>query len=226
MSYQAEYSEYNDFNRFQNLDSIETKILQHLIYSESKHANNFWKLLKYATLNALSEDNLTTAEKLALICNDSGYPTDKRVFLAPFIDDAWDTQCSSVYIFTEKITPVDHTRATVVVTVEIITHSKVAVINGDGDPLLNDQANPNDTNDVGEVIVPIKNRETVLLKSVLAELNGLYLDGIGYLQFNKIKDSVNSEVSMPLFNSRSFYGHTIKFVMELSGVSSSGCIGF
>ena len=112
---------------------------------------------------------------------------------------------------------------------ELVTHAKVATINGDGDPLLNPEANPNDSNEEGEVIVPIKNRETVLLKSVLAELNGLYLDGIGYLQMNKFDadhNEVTGEVSMPLFSSRSFYGHSIKFLMEISGVSGSGDIGW
>ena len=224
--YQAEYSAYNDMNRFENLDGLEVKILEHLIYSQTKHANIFWKLLKYSTLNALSEPDVPLADRLALVNNDNGYPTDKRVFLAPFVDDAWDTQCSSVYIFLERIKPTNHTAATVVLTVEIITHSKVAVINGDGDPELNPQANPNDSDASGNIIVPIKNRETVLLKSVLAELNGLYLDGIGYLQMNKFDDGITGEVSMPLFNSRSFYGHTVKFVMQLSGVSSSGGVGF
>ena len=97
MKYQAEYSEYNDMNRYENLDSIESKILQHLIYSTTKHANNFWKLLKYATLNALSEPDLTIQERLDLVNRDSGYPTDKRVFLSPFIDDAWDVQLLSLW---------------------------------------------------------------------------------------------------------------------------------
>lgn len=235
--YQAEYSEYNDMNRYENLDSVETKILQHLIYSNTKHANNFWKLLKYNTLNALSEPDLTVAERLELVNNDSGYPTDKRVFLAPFVDDAWAEQCSSAYIFMERINPVNASTSFVTITVELVTHSKVAVVNGDGDPLLNEEANPNDTNEEGEVIVPIKNRESILVKSILAELNGLYLDGIGYLQMNTLahgpqsKDgygnkTISGEVSMPLFSSRSFYGHSIKFVMEISGVSGSGWVGF
>ena len=229
MRYQAEYSEYNDMNRFENLDSLETKVLQHLVYSNTKHANNFWKLLKYATLDALAQDDVSLADRINLISADCGYPTDKRVFLAPFIDDAWDAQCSSAYIFVDKIKPMDHTRAAVVLTVELVTHAKVAVINGDGDPVLNPQANPNDTNEQEQVIVPIKNRETILVKSVLAELNGLYIDGIGYLQLNKIGSDDKSElggVTMPLFSSRSFYGHSIKFVVEISGVSGSGGYGY
>ena len=88
--YKAEYSDYTLYNRFENLDGIETKILEHLIYSESKHANNLWKLLKYNTLNALSLDDVTVRERLQLVNNDSGYPVDKRVFLSPFMDDAWE----------------------------------------------------------------------------------------------------------------------------------------
>lgn len=235
--YKAEYSDYTSYNRFENLDGIETKILEHLIYSESKHANNLWKLLKYNTLNALSLDDVTVRERLQLVNNDSGYPVDKRVFLSPFMDDAWEVQCSSVYIFTERIKPIDPMKAVIGITVETVTHSKISVISGDGDPDLNETkvdkngnitrfgANPNDTDNQGSIVVPVKNRETVLVKSLLAELNGLYLDGIGYLDFAP-GEQVPSEVRMPLFNNRSFYGHTIQFRVELSGVSGSGNYGF
>lgn len=235
--YKAEYSEYTLYNRFENLDSIETKILEHLLYSETKHANNFWKLLKYPDLNALSQPDLTKAQRLELINNDSGYPDNKRVFLSPFMDDAWEVQCSSVYIFTERIKPIDPMKAVVGITVETVTHSKISVINGDGDPDLNEDqrnddgqiirygANPNDTDEKGSIVVPMKNRETVLMKSLLAELNGLYLDGVGYLAMSPI-DPEKAEVSMPLFNSRSFYGHSLRFLIEVSGVSSSGAEGY
>lgn len=235
--YKAEYSDYTLYNRFENLDSIETKVLEHLIYSTSKHANNFWKLLKHNTLNALSLPDVSIEERLELVNNDSGYPDNKRVFLSPFMDDAWEVQCSSVYIFTERIKPIDPMKAVVGITVETVTHSKISIINGDGDPDLNENkvddqgnivqygANPNDTNNQGSIVVPVKNRETVLIKSLLAELNGLYLDGIGYLALAP-NSLVPSEVKMPLFNSRSFYGHSLQFIVEVSGVSSSGEYGY
>lgn len=81
-----EYSEFNDFNRFQNLDGIEAKIVEHLVNSESKHAQTIWKLLKYNDLNALSKPNLTKKEREALICFDNGYGNTKRVFFQPFVD--------------------------------------------------------------------------------------------------------------------------------------------
>ena len=226
MGYKAEYSDYNEMNRFENLDSIEDKILQHLLHHETKHTNNIWKLLKYATLNALSEADVSLPDRLSLINKDTGYPTDKRVFLSPFVDDAWAVECSSLYIFVDKIKPIDHTRAAIYVTVETVTHSKISVINGDGDLDLNPDANPNDSDINNEVIVDIKNRETVLVKSLLAELNGLYLDGIGYLQMNKLENDVSGDVSMPLFNGRSYYGHRINFVVEMSGISESADWGY
>ena len=226
MEYKAEYSDYNEMNRFENLDSIEDKILQHLIHHETKHSKNIWKLLKYATLNALSEADVPLSDRLSLINKDTGYPTDKRVFLSPFVDDAWAVECSSLYIFVDKIKPIDHTRAAIYVTVETVTHSKISVINGDGDSDLNPDANPNDSDINNEVIVDIKNRETVLVKSLLAELNGLYLDGIGYLQMNKLENDVSGDVSMPLFNGRSYYGHRINFVVEMSGISESADWGY
>ena len=226
MEYKAEYSDYNEMNRFANLDSIEDKILQHLLHHKTKHTKNIWKLLKYATLNALSEEEVSLSDCLSLINKDTGYPTDKRVFLSPFVDDAWAVECSSLYIFVDKIKPIDHTRAAIYVTVETVTHSKISVINGDGDSDLNPDANPNDSDINNEVIVDIKNRETVLVKSLLAELNGLYLDGIGYLQMNKLENDVSGDVSMPLFNGRSYYGHRINFVVEMSGISESADWGY
>ena len=152
------YSEFNDFNRFQNLDGIEAKIVEHLVHSQSKHADLFWKILKYNDLFALNQPTVTEAERWQLVNNDNGESTNKRVFFSPFVDDAWEVQCSSVYIFVDSIDPTDHLRATIGVTVETIVHSKISAIAGDGDPILNPQANPNDSNEQGSIVVPFKNR--------------------------------------------------------------------
>lgn len=215
-----EYSQYNDFNRYQNLDGISAKIVEHLVASQSKHAQMFWKILKYNELNALSKKNLTQSERKDLIFHDNGQTTDKRVFFAPFIDDAWQEQCSSVYIYVDKIYPVDHLKSIVGIKVEVVVHSKISTINGDGDMELNSDANPNDSDKEGNIVVAFKNRATVLLKCVLAELNGLYLDGIGYLQLNTRLLS-DSQAQSNLWNRRAFWGYSVQFAMMLSGVSDS-----
>ena len=141
------------------------------------------------------------------------------------VQDAWQEQCSSLYVYVEQIVPQDHLKAAIGVTIETVVHAKIAAVRGDGDPSLNKEANPNDSDSEGNIVVAFKNRATVLLKSILAELNGLYIDGIGYLQFNT-KLSLKSKTEMPLFNNRSYYGHATMFGMMLSGVSDSGNIGF
>lgn len=217
----------NENNRFQNLDGIEDKIVNYLIDSQSSHARNFWRLLKYDSLDALSQPNLTRKERKDLVWNDNGESTNKRVFLAPFIDDAWQQQCASVYIYVDEVIPTNHLLSKVIVTVETVVHSKISNVSGNGDPYLNpdQKANPNDSDDQGNIVVAVKNRATVLLKSILAELSGVYFDGVGYLQFTQEKDKISMS-KLSLWNSKSYYGHVIKFVMDVSGTSNSSDIGF
>ena len=97
------YSTYNSLNRFENLDSLETKIINHLVNSTSKHADIFWKILKYDDLHALSKPPLDKQARLELINNDNGESKSKRLFLTPRNDDGQVDQCSSVYIYVENI---------------------------------------------------------------------------------------------------------------------------
>lgn len=233
MGYQAEYSDYSVFNRFENLDGIEAKIIQHLINSNSKHADNIWKLLKYGTLDALNLPTVEKDERKNLICTDNGNKDDKRVFVQPFSGDAWPEQCSFICVHVGPIDPVNHMEAVVDVIVDVVTHNSIAVINGNYD-ILDPQANPNDSNEVsdaeGSIVVAFKNRETVLLKSVLAELNGLYLDGNGYIQLNAKKNmNVNSAPvgsQIEYLTTQKFYNHRVHFYMGISGVSESGDVGY
>lgn len=144
--------------------------------------------------------------------------SNKRVFLSPFVDDGWTVQCSSVYIFVENIYPTNHLQSTIEVTVETITHSKIAVVYNNAEEESDVGANPNDFDENGNLIVDRKNRETMLLRCLIAELNGLYIDGIGYLQLNA-QGGLPGKVEMPLFNNRSFYGHATTFIVNMSGVS-------
>lgn len=151
---------------------------------------------------------------------NNGQSTDKRVFIQPFVDDAWSEQCSSIYVFVDNIRPTSHLESVVGVTVEIIVHSKISVISGDGDEILNPEANPNDSDRQGNIVVAWKNRATVLLKSILAELNGFYVDGVGELTLDQ-NVTPDSKVELNLWNHRSFYGYTVKFNTKLAGVSDN-----
>jgi len=235
-----DYSEFSEFNRFQNIDGIEWKVIDHLVKSKSKHADLLWKILKYDTLDALSKPSVPENERRELVCTDNGDQTTKRLFMSPIMDDALTQQCSFVRIYVEDIFPIDHLKATVGVTVEAITHQKVSLVTGDGDPFLNPKANPNDyaADDQSSIVVWYKNRLTVLLKCILAELNGLYLDGIGYLQLNdKLQwyNDNNTPNSGKSFDggylrydsfSEAFYRYRVTFGMVMAGMSSNSDIGY
>lgn len=225
-----EYStKYLAANRLSNLDGIESKIITHLIDSQTHYAEDIWRLLKYADEDALSKPALTREEKEALVFSGNNGAPDAtkaaRVFLAPFVDDAWQEQGSSLYVYVAEIVPIDRNRAEVMVNIEAIVHSQTSVVRGNGDPYLNPDANPNDSDSEGNLVVALKNRATALVKDVVAEMNGMYLDGIGYLFMQPLK-SLKGGVKKLLWNSRSFYGHCVSFVMEMSGVSDRPSIGY
>ena len=57
----------------------------------------------------------------------------------------------------------------------------------------------------------------------------MYIDGVGYLvldNFDARGEKVRGKATMPLFNNRSFYGHSVKFLTEISGVSDDSNIGY
>lgn len=220
--YQGSYDEMSNYNRFTNLDSIEWKIISHLLYSQTKNAQNIWKILKYPTMDCLFKDNVSLEERYALIDTEDGQETNKRVFLSRYVDDAWTEQCAHLHIYIDGIFPINHEVAVVNIALETISHSKIIKIMGDADaqdinPLL-PNPNPNDSDKKGEAVVLYKNRESVLLKSVIAELNGLYLDGIGYFQFNQ-KTNIHNNSQQNLWNGRTYLGHVTKMAMLVSGLA-------
>ena len=216
-------------NRLPNLDGIEAKLITHLIKSESHYAQDIWRLLKYNGMDALSKPALTQDEKRALVfTTDNGQPDDvrqTRVFMAPFVDDAWQEQCSSLYVYVAAAQPLDRMRVEVTVNIEVVVHSQTSVINGNGDPDLNPDANPNDSDSEGNLVVAFKNRATALLKDIIAEFNGLYLDGVGYLFFAPLQ-LAKAKAESSLWNTRAFFGHRISLVTEMSGVSPNNNFGF
>ena len=109
--------------------------------------------------------------------------------------------------------------------IETIVHSKISVIAAESDE--DPTANPNDYTEADKEnqFVYYKNRESVLLKHILAEFQGLLVDGVGFLQFNQNTSYyVNSVLS--LWNNRAYYGHFTKLAIDMSGISSDSRRGF
>jgi len=232
-----EYDQYNNFNRFSNIDGIEAKIIEHLIHSKTKYANTIWQLLKYPSKEALWQEVPTEKERMALVEGavsslEESETKEKRLFCKPFSDDAIKDECSVLCFYIGEIYPVDATQSVVSLIAEIATHNHINLVSGEADFVAHPEVtNPNDyyytDNDVP--VVQYKSRESLLLKCVLAELNGLFIDGVGYIQFNTHQQvdgrNVASKVSMSVYDGRSFFGHKIQFNILMSGISENPAIG-
>lgn len=202
------------FNRFVNLDSIEDRIINFLINSTTKNAERIWKLLKYETLDALTRDNLTKKEKIELIYRGEKNQTDKRIFMQSYLDDAFVTQCSLLKIYVDSVVPMNHLMSIVNIGIDIMSHSKIQVVYNDS---IDDIENPDLYREIESTIV-YKNRNTVLLKCILAELNGANIEGVGQLQFNQ-KASVFNQSRSGIFDNKNYNGSKNIFAVNMSGVS-------
>ena len=226
MENQWGYNDYVAYNRYPNLDGIEYKIAKHLINSKTTHADLFWKILKYDTDNALTLDAVSKADRKSLFnTGSSGDYTGKRLFITPRSEDAQGDQCSSVYIYLDEITPVNAMESVVTIAIDTCVYTMIGVVSWDYDDLLNPNSNPNEDAREDTILVPYKNRESVLLKSILAELNGLYLDGVGELSFSSFS-GVNAKVDRPNQQKDKYFGHHIILTMRISGLSTNPDYGY
>lgn len=162
-----------NFNKFNNLDSIETRVIEYIRDTQTDDCERIWKLLKYSDTKALYRDTLSAEEKNELIYRDAD-EKKCRVFNFRFIEDNFLETCSLIKVYIYGITPINHLLSTVHIGIDIMSHNKLSnVYNDNGDVL--------DGGRLVESNVPIKNRNTIILKSILSTLNGANIQGMGVL---------------------------------------------
>ena len=200
------------FNKFINIDSIDTRIVNYLRDSESKEAERIWKLLKYSDMRALFQEPLTKKEKNELIYRDKDQ-NSKRVFTMPLVEDSMTETCSLLKIYISSIEPTDHLRAIVNIAIDILSHNKLNNVYNDSNDILEEGR------EVEEDIV-VKNRNNILLKSILGILNGANVEGVGMLQFNQ---SLTKESQMKNYsnNKTNFYGYSLVMSCIMSGMGEA-----
>lgn len=215
------YDNTSEFNRYTNLDGLEWRIINALVKSDTKHAKKLWKMLKYNTADCISnpEDcpELSTKEKYAMIDRDNAEASGKKIFMAPFIDDAWTEQSARLDVYVSDINPTNHVVSNVGITIEVIVHNKINNIYGDAD-IDNEESNPSEIDSDGNVIISSKSRATTMLKCILSELNGKFVDGVGMLQLNETM-SMRSNARSYVWNNRSYFGYAITFFTSMGAPS-------
>ena len=203
-----------NFNRFVNIDSIEERVINHFVTSESVQANRICKLLKYSDSKALLKNNLTQKEKAELVDMDSSEQETKRFFRSPFIEDAMTVQCSLIRVYIDSIVPKNHLNARVNGGFDVVTHNKINNVYNDA---CDDLENPEQFRPIEQEVM-MKSRNSVILKNLLAELNGLEIAGVGKFQFNQ-QVSPFSQAKLGIFNNKNYMGYKVIVPVMMSGVS-------
>ena len=121
--------------------------------------------------------------------------------------------CSIIKVYIHSVQPVNHLISTVNIGIDILTHNKISNVYNDESDVL-DGGRPVEEN------ISIKNRNTIMLKTILSTLNGANVEGVGVLQFNKeLSDKCQAE--MKLSNNRNFYGYAIVLSCQMSGIGGA-----
>lgn len=219
------YDEDNvSYNRFTNLDGVEDKILFYLLSEKDKNpeqlklVHEIWRVLFYNDEHCLINDEQHPLPKykdiMKLLDNNGVNQTGKRLFRYPFVEDSFVEECAQIRIYIDSIIPITHLSALVNIGVDVIIHNKIVNILND---LYNEQDEPNNLTELSPMVT-YKNRSTLLLKNVIALLNGADIAGVGKIQFN-IEANRFSQSLMGKWNNRNFFGYKTVFSCVMSGVA-------
>lgn len=158
-----------------------------------------------------------------MIYTENDEASGKKVFFYPFIDDAWTERSARLDIYVDDIEPTNQLTSIVLVGIDIIVHNKIVNIDNpffSGNPADYDEDKINNNE-----ISLTKSRVSSMLKSVLAELNGAFVAGVGLMHVNQLMNKKCGAKRMT-WNNRSYIGHQIIFGAEISGVSDNPNQGF
>ena len=194
------------FNDFSEMPYIPYKVLEALLTEESQIAEDFWKLLKYADVDALDKDNLTYDEKLALIWRGESIEQNFNVFLKPLVGSSLDTAEAQTQLRIFRYTTMPNTKFEAVMTIEadFITNEKTCLVYQDG----------------------LLCERTDLMESLFLDImNGRDIAiGSGVVMFDReLSRSCNSQLNIG--NSKSFYGRSLVMALEFISGESGGLCG-
>ena len=194
------------FNNFKEMPQLPYKVIAALLTEESQSAEDFWKLLKYADVDALSKPNLSYDEKLALVWNGDSIEQKYNVFLKPLVGSSLDDAEAQTQLRIFRYTTMPTTRFEAIMTIEadFITNEKTCLVYQDG----------------------LLCERTDLMESLFLDImNGRDIEiGSGVIMFDReLSRSCNSQLNIG--NSKSFYGRSLVMALEFISGESGGLCG-
>lgn len=122
------------YNNFKHMPQIPYKIILKLATDTNTSAQNLWKILKYATTNALSKPNLTLAEKMAILWTPDNPNKSQEnlftVFLKPLVPSALSEAEEQIQlrIYRYVTKPTNNIEAVIAYQFDIITQEACSMV--------------------------------------------------------------------------------------------------
>jgi len=147
----------NPYNTYPDFPRYSYKCIKYLMENNEL----IWKLLKYNTADAWDKPDITASEKASLIWNGYGTADEYRVFIDDGSPDSETKEVTILRIYPFGLSPDNRTVGTVTLMMETYSHFSINSLS-------------NYTTRVDKII-----------QQLLETFNGVVVDGIGRLYFDK-----------------------------------------
>lgn len=194
---------------FMKMTEIPNNILEKLATNQSQYAENLWKVLKYADMDALSKTNLTFDEKMEIVWSPDKMTSvttqdDFNVFLKPLMSSALNSDTSQTQLRLYHYDTIAQTqiKSTLVYDFAITTNESSCMVYNENN---------------------IKVDRVDLIVAYLVEILNMTDLGIGvnFLRFDRL-DGVRCHATQNINNSKSLYGQTLTMALLYMDASLGG----
>ena len=183
------------YNKFLSMPYVPFKIIMALLEND-----NFCKLMYYNTMDALSKPNLTMAQKRHLIWDGSDDMDNYNIFMTNIQPNEEIENRTVLKVYRYNTEPNNNITATVCYRFDILYGSKIPLVKYNGITC---------------------NRGDVIEMEIMKTLNGEYVAGVGFLQYNDALTTLcNSQVGIG--NSYTFTGLSIIMGTIMSDIEDGG----
>lgn len=172
------------YNALYKLPEAPYKILEHLATETA--AEDFWKLIKYNSYDALSKKNLTFKEKMSLIWTpkNGAHQENYNIFFTNLIEDAMAESKSILKIYNYMVQPMDLYKSAVVFAFDFLFGGTMSLVDYNGIPV---------------------NRGDLCAHLLLSVLNGAEIGGVGKLALDDTLSRYTGAKTV-IGNSKTFTG--------------------
>lgn len=192
------------YNNFSEIPLFPYKIVEVLLKDKTDTVEDFWKMLKYNTIDCLSKKNLTLKEKKSLIWNGDTEQNRFNIFFKPLIGDSLieASDQTQFRLYRDTIVPTNQFKAIVTFRIDFITNEITSLVRKDG---------------------ILMERTDLMETTFLNFMNGRDIDlGSGYLTFDRtLTRSCNSQLTIN--NSRTLFGRSLIMGLNYSIADVGGC---